>query len=157
MLFIVSGEAWDRSLDSASYKTKIVSDCKTISAFHRAKPRLPLEAKVKVFCVNNEATTTPLTSSALLSSARLAPSVKIKALSVKIASLHETNSTLCKVHPRLSPKAKVKAPLCDSASLLLPAPSAKDFYREVKDKAPSANDLSREARDKAPLSSNSEA
>ena len=38
----------DRSLDSASCKAKIVSDCKTISALHRAKPRLSCEDKGKM-------------------------------------------------------------------------------------------------------------
>ena len=36
-------EARDRFLDSASCEVKIVSDCKTISALHRAKPRLSCE------------------------------------------------------------------------------------------------------------------
>jgi len=90
-----------------------------------------------------------------LGSARLAASGRIKALSAQIASPCEANSTLCKVQPRLSRKAKAKALLCansvaDSVLLSPPAPSAKDLYREAKDKAPSANDFNREAEDKAP-------
>ena len=67
-----------RSLDSASYKAKIVSDCKTISALHRAKPRLSCEARAKALCANSEATTVLLTSSALLGSARLTLETKPK-------------------------------------------------------------------------------
>ena len=35
---VVSCEVKDRYLDSASYEAEIVSDCKTISALHRAMP-----------------------------------------------------------------------------------------------------------------------
>ena len=38
----------DRSLDSTSCEAKIVSDCKTILALHRAKPRLSCEDKGKM-------------------------------------------------------------------------------------------------------------
>ena len=69
---VVSCEARDRSLDSASCEAKIVSDCKTIPALHRAKPRLSREAIAKALCANSEATAAPLTSSVLLGSARLA-------------------------------------------------------------------------------------
>ena len=41
-------KAVDRSLDSASCEAKIVSDCKTISALHRAKPRLSCEDEGKM-------------------------------------------------------------------------------------------------------------
>jgi len=54
------------SLDSASCEAKIVSNHKTTSTPHRAKPRLSHEAKAKALCVNNEATTALLISSALL-------------------------------------------------------------------------------------------
>ena len=76
--FAVSCEARDRSLNSASCEAKIVSNGKTILALHRAKPRLSREANAKVLCANSEAITAPLTSSALLSSARLAASEKPK-------------------------------------------------------------------------------
>ena len=46
---LASYEARDSSLDSASCKAKIVSDYKTISALHRAKPDLSCEAKAKAF------------------------------------------------------------------------------------------------------------
>ena len=79
---VVSCEVRDRSLDSASCEAKIVSDCKTISVLHRAKPRLSREAKAKALCTNSEATAAPLTSSALLGSVlRLVASGKTKALS----------------------------------------------------------------------------
>ena len=78
---VVSGEARDRSLDSASCKVKIVFDCKTILALHKAKLRLSREAKAKALCANSKATATPLTSSALLGSARLGASDKTKTLS----------------------------------------------------------------------------
>ena len=42
---VVPCDARERSLDSASYEAKIVSDCKTISALHRAKPCLARKAK----------------------------------------------------------------------------------------------------------------
>jgi len=76
---VVPCKARDRSFDSASCEVKIVSDCKTISALHRVSR----EARAKALCANNEATAAPLTSSALLSSARLAASDKTKALSAK--------------------------------------------------------------------------
>jgi len=53
---VVSCEVRDKSLDSASCEAKIVSNCKTISALHRAKPLLSREAKVKALCANSEAT-----------------------------------------------------------------------------------------------------
>ena len=120
----------DRSLDSASCEAKIVSDCKTISALHRAKPCLSREARAKALCANSEAIAAPLTSSALLGSARLVASSRTRALSAQIASSPESNSTLCRVQPRLSREAKAKALLCaksvdDSASLPLIALSAK--------------------------------
>jgi len=80
---VVSCEVRNRSLDSASCEAKIVPDCKTISALHRAKPRLSREVRAKALCVNSEATAAPLTSSALLGSVRLAASDKTKALSAK--------------------------------------------------------------------------
>ena len=43
----------DRSLNSASCEAKIVSDCKTILALHRVKPRLSCEARPKALCANN--------------------------------------------------------------------------------------------------------
>ena len=62
----VSCEVRDKSLDSASCEATIVSDL-TISAFHKAKPRLSCEAKAKApLGANSEATTA---SSALLRSA----------------------------------------------------------------------------------------
>jgi len=90
---IVSCEVRDRSLDSASYEAKIVSDCKTISALHRAKPRLSREARAKALCANSEATAAPLTSSALLDSARLAAGDKtkhevLKTLAAKLKMKH---------------------------------------------------------------------
>ena len=54
--YVVSCEIKDRSLDSASYEAKIVSDCKAIPALHGAKPRLSRKAKVKELCANSEAT-----------------------------------------------------------------------------------------------------
>ena len=42
-----SCEVRDKSLNLASYETKIVSDFETISALHRAKPHFPHEAKAK--------------------------------------------------------------------------------------------------------------
>jgi len=140
---VVPCEVRYRSLDSASCEAKIVSDCKTISALHRAKPRLSREARVKALCANSEVTAAPLTSSALLGSARLAASGKTKALSAQIASLYEANATLCRVQPRLSRETKAKALLyaksvVNSASLPL-------------------IDLSREVKNEAPLSANSEA
>jgi len=74
---VVSCEVRDISLDSAFGETKIVSDCKTISA----KPCLSRKAKAKVLCDNNKATAAPLTSSALLESVRLIASDKTKVLS----------------------------------------------------------------------------
>jgi len=44
---VVSCETRDRSPDSASCEAKIVSDCKTISALHKAKPRLSCEVRAK--------------------------------------------------------------------------------------------------------------
>ena len=88
---VVSCEVRDRSLDSASCEAKIVYDCKTISALHRAKPRLSREAKAKALCANSEATAALLTSSALLCSARLAASNKTKALSAKDLSREVKN------------------------------------------------------------------
>ena len=67
---VVPCEAIDRSLD-----------CKIISALHRAKPRLSREARAKALCANSEATAAPLTSTALLCSARLTARNKTKALS----------------------------------------------------------------------------
>jgi len=81
----------DRSLDSASCEAKIVSDCKTISALHRAKPHLSREARAKALCANSKATAAPLTSSALLGSARLATSSKTKTISAKDLSLEVKN------------------------------------------------------------------
>jgi len=75
---VISCEARDRSLDSASCEAKIVSDCKTIPALHRAKPRLSREAKTKTLYANSEATAAPLTSSALLSSAKITLSREAK-------------------------------------------------------------------------------
>jgi len=66
------------SPNSASCEAKIVSDHKTISALGRAKPRLSREAKAKTSCAKSKATATPLTSSALSGSARLATSGKPK-------------------------------------------------------------------------------
>jgi len=60
------------SLDPASYEVKIVSDHETISAPHRAKPRLSCEVKAKTLCTNSEAAAAPLASSTLLGSAKLA-------------------------------------------------------------------------------------
>jgi len=71
------------SLDSASYEAKIVSDHKTISAPCRAKSRLSREAKTKILCANNETTTAPLTSSALLGSARTTACGSTKALMLR--------------------------------------------------------------------------
>jgi len=118
---VVSCEARDKSLDLASSEAKIISDRETISALHRANPRLSREAKAKVFCANSEAIAALLTSSALLGSARLAASGRTKALSAQIVSPYAANSTLCRVQPRSSREAKTKASLCansiaDSAS-----------------------------------------
>jgi len=87
----------------------MVSDCKTISALHRAKPRLSCETKVKTLCVNNEATTAPLTLSTLLSSAKEALSFEVKAKALLGAG---NEVTLYRVQPRLSHEIKTKAPLC---------------------------------------------
>jgi len=155
---VVSCEARDRSLDSASCESKIIPGYKTISALHRAKPLLSREAKGKAFCANSEATAAPLTPSAVLDSARLVASGKIKALSAQIASSCKANSTLCRVQPRLSRKVKAKAPMCansvaDSVSLPLTALSAKKVLsREARTKELSAKDLSRETKNEAPLS-----
>jgi len=97
-----------------------------------------------------------------LGSARLDASGKTKALCAQIASSCEANSTFCRVQPRLSHEAKVKAPLwansvVDSVSLSLLASSAKVLSREARTKALSVKDLSREAKDEASLSANSEA
>jgi len=54
--FVVSCDARDKSLDSASCEAKIVYDCKTNSALHRAQPCLSREAKVKALYANSEAT-----------------------------------------------------------------------------------------------------
>jgi len=138
-------------------------DCKTISALHRAKPRLSCEARAKALCANSKTTAAPLISSALFGNARLVPSGKTKASSAQIASLCEANATLCRVQPRLSCEAKAKALLCaksiaDSASLPLTVLSAKKVLsREIRTKAPSANDLIREVKIEASLSANSEA
>jgi len=94
---VVSSEARDRSLDSASCEAKIVPDCEIILALQRAKPRLSCEAKTKALCANNEATAAPLTSLALLRSARLATSSRTKSLNAQIVSSCEANSTLCRV------------------------------------------------------------
>ena len=147
---VVSCEARDRSLD-----LEIVSIRKTISALHRAKPRLSSEIRAKALCANSEVT--ELISSALLDSARLAASGKSKAQSAQIASSYEVNSTFYRVQPCLSREAKAKAPLCansiaDSASLSLPARSAKVLSREARNKALSAKDLNLEVKDEALLS-----
>jgi len=160
---VVSREIRNRSLDSASCETKIVSDYKTISALHSAKPRLSREVKAKALCANSEATTASLISSTLLGSARLAASNRTKALSAQIASSREANSTLYRVQPHLSCEVKAKAPLCansvvDLASLPLTALSAKKVLNcEARTEALSAKDLSCEVKNKAPLSANSEA
>ena len=80
----------------------------------------------------------------------------------KIVSDYETILALRRAKPHLSCEAKARAPLCasnvaDSASLSLPAPSAKNLCRGARDKAPSANDLGREARNQILLGANSEA
>ena len=80
---VVPSEARDRSLDSASCEVKIVSNCKTISALHRTKPRLSCETRAKALCANSKATAALLTSSALLGSVRLAASGKTKTLSAQ--------------------------------------------------------------------------
>ena len=85
------------------------------------------EAKAKILCANSEATVASLASAALLGGAK--------------PTAHE---------------AKTGAPLhansvADSASLSLIAPSAKNLYREARDKASNAKDLSREARDKTEI------
>ena len=49
---VVPCEARDRSLDSVSCEAKIVSDCKTISALHGAKPCLSCEDRAKALCAN---------------------------------------------------------------------------------------------------------
>ena len=92
--YVASRETRDTFLDSASCETKLVSDCKTISALRRAKLHLSREAKAKTLCANSEATAAPLTSSALLGSARLEATGKTKTLSAQIASSCEANSTL---------------------------------------------------------------
>jgi len=160
---IVSCEVRDRSLDLAFCEAKIVFDCKSISALHRAKPRMSREAKAIAFCAYSEATATSLISSALLDSTRLAASGKTKALNAQIASSREANSTLCRIQSRLSREVKAKALLCaksvaDSASLPLIALSAKKVLsRGASTKAISAKDLSRVVKNEAPLSANSEA
>ena len=88
---VVSCEVKDRSLDSAFYEAKIVSNCKAILALHRAKPRLSREAKAKALCANSETTAALLTSSSLLGSARLAVGDKTKALSAKDLSREVKN------------------------------------------------------------------
>ena len=108
---VVSCEAIDKSLDSAFCDAKIVSDCETISALHRAKHCLSCETKTKALCANSEAMAAPLTSLALLDSARLAASDRTKALSAQTTSLCEAKSTLCRVQPRLSREVKTKTPL----------------------------------------------
>ena len=107
---VVSYEARDRSLDLASCEAKIVSNCKTISALHRAKSHLSREAKAKAHCANSEDITALLTSSALLGSTRLAASEKTKALCAQIASSCESNLTFCRAQPCPSREAKAKAP-----------------------------------------------
>ena len=110
----------------------------SLAPFSSTKAALCCKAKAKApFGAESEATITSLKSRALLDSARLAASDRIKALSAQIASPCEANSTLCRVQPPLSREAKTKALLCannvaDSTSLSLPAPSAKDLYREAK-------------------------
>jgi len=138
------------SFDSALCEAKTVSNHKTISALPRNQPRLPCEAKAKALCANNEATAAPLTSSALLGSARLIASGRTK-LSTLIASSCEASSTFRGVQPCLSREAKAKTPLgacstADSASLSLIAPGSKDLCHEARDKAPNAKDFCREAR-----------
>ena len=90
--------------------------------------------------------------------ARLAASGRTKALNAQIASPRKANSTLYGVQPRISRKAKARAPLsannvADSTSLPLTALSAKKVLsREARTKELSAKDLSRETKNEAPLS-----
>jgi len=157
---VVSCETRNRFLDSAFYEAKMVSECKTISVLHRAKPRVSREAKAIALCANSEAAATPLTSLVLWGNARLAASGRTKALNAQIASSYEANSTLCRVQPRLSREAKAKALLyaksvADSASLPMIALSAKKVLScEARTKALSAKDLSHELKNEAPLSAN---
>ena len=112
----------------------------------------------------------------LSGSARTAACGSTIALSAPIASSCEANSTLYRVQPHLSCKAKAKALCADSeaaASTTLLG-STKPAAREANTKAylhansvvdsaslpltaPSAKNFCREARIKAPLSTNSEA
>jgi len=160
--FIVSCEARDRSLDSASCKAKIVSDHKTILVLRRAKPVCPAGLRLKHFVLTAGLLQPRLHHLALLGSAKLAASGRTEALNAQITSRCEAHSNLCRVQPRLSREAKAKTPLgansvADSASLSLTTPSAKNLCCEAREKVPSDKDLYREARDKAPLGANSEA
>jgi len=113
-------------------KLKIVSDDKTISALHRAKPRLSREAKAKAFCANSEAIAAPLTSSAILGSARLSTSGRTKALSAQLASPCEANSTLRRVQPHLSHEAKTKTPLGANNEAILASHEGKVLHNKTK-------------------------
>ena len=84
---LVSFEARDRSLDSASCEAKIVSDCKIISALHIAKPRLSREAKVKApLCANSASLSQPTPSAKVFSR-----ETRTKALSAKDLSREVKN------------------------------------------------------------------
>jgi len=91
----VSCEARDKSFDSALCEAKIVSDCETILALHRAKPRLSREAKAKApLGANSEATAARLTLSSLLSSAKAAFSREVKAKAPLDARSEATTASL---------------------------------------------------------------
>jgi len=108
-------KAINRSLDSASCEAKIVSNCKTISALHRAKPRLSRVARAKALCANNEATATPLTLSALLGSVRLAASDKTKTLSAKYLTREVKNEAPLGDNSEAIPVSLTGRTLCNRA------------------------------------------
>jgi len=99
----VSCEVRDKSLDSASCEATIVSDL-TISAFHKAKPRLSREAKAKAPLGANSETTAA--SSALLHSAIEALSRSAIAKAPSGANIEATT-----VSEVLSREARTKAPI----------------------------------------------
>ena len=72
-------------VDSGAYAASAPKDAPKV---------LSREARAKAHCANNEATAVPLTSSALLGSARLAANDKTKALSAKDLSREVKNEIL---------------------------------------------------------------
>ena len=89
---VVSCNARDRSLDAASCEAKIISDCKTISVRHRAKPRLSREAKAKaLMCAKSIADSASFPLTVLSAKKILSRETKIKALSAKDLSREVKN------------------------------------------------------------------